>query len=152
MKKPKIREKYIERCKNYVLWLGAPLYVVNESLPDEALGELTAVEAMFMLETHGKEVLCNQPRMFDALKKGKQAREFHVKAWLDMVRCREAWPEEFFGCLGLRSAEEFRSIFGRSLTLPLLRIIHQELGRQIETYENMCSPSANNATLLVASC
>jgi hypothetical protein len=123
---------------------------VDESLPDEVPGDLTAIEAMFMLETHGKEISCNQPRMLDALKKGKQSREFHIKAWLDIVRYREAQPEEFFGCLGLRSAEEFRSIFGRSLTLPLLRIIHRELGRQIETYENMCNPSANNATLSVA--
>lgn len=137
MTKPKIREKYLARCKNYVLWLGSPLFVVDESLPDESEGEFTAVEAMFMLETHGKEVKCNQPRVLDALKKGKQGREFHVKAWLNMVRCREAWPEEFFGCLGLRSVEEFQGIFGRSLTLPFLRIIHQELGRQIEVYESM---------------
>lgn len=148
IKRPRIREKYVKRCKNYALWLCAPLYLVDETLADEAQGDFTAIEAMFLLETHGKDVSCNQPRMLDALKKGKQSREFHVKAWLDMVRCREAWPEEFFGCLGLRSAEEFQGIFGRSLTLPLLLIIHRDMDRQIETYEAILNPCVRSGNLL----
>lgn len=137
MKRPKIKPRYIERCKNYVLWLGEPLYMVDESLPDEDKGDWTAIEAMFMLETHGKELECNQPRLLDALKKGKQSREFHIKGWLSMTRAGEAWPEEFFGCLGLRSAGEFQSIFGHSLSPPLLRRTLRELETQITLYESM---------------
>lgn len=138
-KKPRIRESYVSRCKNYVLWLCAPLYTVDEYLPDSAPGAYNAVEAMFMLETHGKEVTCSEPRMFDALKKGKQSREFHIKGWLSMTRANEALPEEFFGCLGLRSREEFRGIFGRMPSLPTLHNISRNLSISIRTFESMLS-------------
>lgn len=123
----KIKASYVNRCSNYVQWLAEPLYMPDRSLPDTAKGEYTAVEAMFLKESRGEEVSCSEPYFLDCLKKGKASREFHIKGWLSMTREREAMPEEFFGCLGLRSTEEFRSIFGRLPTLPLLRIIHQEL-------------------------
>ncbi len=149
----KIKASYLDRCKGYVQWLGGPLFAVDESLPDIAKGELTAVEAMFNQETHGKGIkvfpvtykkgeeplTCSEPRMFDALYKGKQCREFAVKQWKAGVKSKEFWPEEFLGCSGLRSVEEFRSIFGRGPTLPLLRRILQE----VECELKVLSTSAN---------
>lgn len=135
----KIKQKYLDRCSNYILWLCAPLYQVDNSLPDMVPEGVSAVEAMFMKETHGKDVICCEPRLLDAYKKGKASREFHVTGWLSMTRSGEAVPEEFFGCLGLRSSEEFQSVFGVSLTLPRLRIILRELDREIERLETICA-------------
>jgi hypothetical protein len=154
MKKPRLKQSYILRCKNYMQWLPSQdsgihnMFRLDRSLPDSAPGDLDAVEAMFMQETHGGEYECNQPYLYDCLKKGKTSREFHVKGWLSMTRSGEAIPEEFFGSLGLRSAEEFRSIFGRSLTLPLLRIIHRDRGRILGLSGRECSSSMNFASAI----
>jgi hypothetical protein len=124
---------------------------VDESLPDETEGLCDAIEAMLTYESTGKEKSCNQPRLLDALVKGKKSREFHITSWLSMVRSGEAWPEEFFCCLGLRSSEEFRSIFGRLPSLPLLRRILRELEIEIETYDSMSPSSDNGETACSAS-
>jgi hypothetical protein len=149
-KRPRIKPNYIRRCKNYLLWLGDPkeggLYVPDRSIPDESKEEFSAVEAAFLKETHNQEVKCSQPYLLDCLKKGKASREFHIKGWLSMTRTGEAVPEEFFGCLGLRSTEEFRGIFGHPPTLPRLRIIQQELTRSIESYEGMLKSSGSGET------
>jgi hypothetical protein len=140
--KVKIRPSYIERCKNYLLWLKEPLYMIDESLADIAEGDYSAIEAMSLLESRGKRGLpCFEPRLLDGFKKGKQSREFHVKGWLSMTRAGEALPEEFFGCLGLRSSAEFRGIFGHGPSLQRLRLIHRELGLKIEEYESILSDS-----------
>lgn len=130
---PRIKDSYYRRCASYVQWIGSPLFPIDESLPDSADGEANAVEAMHAWESRGVGIACSEPRMLDALKKGKQCREFNIKQWIAGVKAKEFWPEEFLGCSGLVSVEEFRSIFGRLPTLPLLRIILRQVEAEIES-------------------
>lgn len=149
MKKIKVRPAYIDRCKNYMHWLGNDLFPIDRSLPDHADGDYSAVEAMSAFESRGEEISCKEPYLLDCLKKGKQCREFLIKGWLSMTRSGEAQPEEFYGCAGLRSAEEFRSIFGRSPSLQYLLSTQAAMALQIATYESMLTQSSGKASIFL---
>jgi hypothetical protein len=136
----RIKAKYVDRCKNYVRWLGNSLFMPDESLYGTGeSGGVSAVEAMHEFETHGRSVECREPYILDCLKCGKQCREFLIKGWLSMTRAGEAVPEEFYGCAGLRSTEEFRSIFGRLPILQHLLSTRAALALTIHSYERLLS-------------
>ncbi len=131
----RIKQSYINRCRNYVQWLGIPMFEPDESLPHNVSDGLSALECMYLKETHGINQPCREPHLFDCLKKGKQCREFDIKQWMSGIKNGEFWPEEFFGCAGVTSVGEFRSIFGRTPTRPLLQRIRRELMQQLEQIE-----------------
>lgn len=83
---------------------------------------LTASELMYAFETHGRadSMPCSEPDILQLYVQGKRSRDWHVTEWRLGVKQRLFIPEEFFGALGLRTAKEFESIFGRALDLHIL--------------------------------
>lgn len=112
-------------------------------------GTLSAEEAMFNWETHGKKDIPTDPQQLETYwlyRIGKEQRDFHVTEWLLAVKQRLFVPEEFYGVLGMVSPSEFRGVFGRDLDLHLLAIQARALQDEIRFYEGLLDSEGRDST------
>lgn len=134
--KTRVTEKYRKRLQNYIHWcLGEFL---RPALQERVSRALLAEEVMWLWETHWLRGLeTSEPELLQLFVQGKQCRDWHVTEWRRGVKDRLFVPEEFFGTLGLRSAEEFAGIFGRPVDTHLLRRALTQVDSQIDMYEKL---------------
>jgi hypothetical protein len=91
---------------------------------------------MFKWETHGiQPVVCSEPISLQRYMQGKMSRDWHVTEWRRGVSEGLFVAEEFFGSLGLRTAKEFKSIFGREPKAYLLQRQSLEIGMQLSNLD-----------------
>lgn len=125
-KRVKLKAKYLLRLASYFHWCNGDFMLAAEMKLDE--NGPTPEEAMFLWESKGiKPDGCTDPGLLARFVQGKTSRDFHVTEWRRGCSQKLFIPEEFFGCLGLRSAEEFKGIFGREPDVKALQTVKRSL-------------------------
>lgn len=128
----------MRRLAEYTHWIAGDF--LRPDLVPQDPSFPTAEEAMFLWETHGKEPTgCSDSGTLQKYVQGKKSRDWHITEWRLGVSQKLFVPEEFFGVLGLRTAAEFKSIFGREVDSHLLSRQLHAISTEISAYESTIS-------------